>query len=446
MRRQLLIPVTVILCFLTLLLPSTTSISEFPVYRVVIDPGHGGQSLFPRYLHGDRFDTMSGGYRDLFRDGAYGPGVSEHQIMYSIAVRVMNILEHCSGRGAYGTFHDIIKGYSSRSPRIIIEAFLSRPRSFRPGATDADPNAPYRLYDYPDNDGVMQPGRISRINSHRPHMVVSLHCAASGPRDYKGMSSVIVPPYSYLHRGLLYLQGYIERNEVFRGKYAEYWFSESVKRTPFSWYLSDVSLYFLSQPLDNDRYPLYQRSRGYRHNMVQWSYRDRLGWENAAGYAIANTHFTRDIIEFNPSGPFWEREQSLYESYRRHGGPEGYGGDNAYAGNEIIRHIIRAMEKNGHRPSHRRPAKPYVSVWAMPLLVNAINAYIELGYLRRKEDRNMMLYRQDEIAEGIAMGIHSLLAGSEPRVQSADGPRGKRIDLSRYAISNEISYFDEVRR
>ena len=72
----------------------------------------------------------------------------------------------------------------------------------------------------------------------------------------------------------------------------------------------------------------------------------------------------------------------------------------------------------------------------MPLHVNAINAFIELGYLNRARDRQILIKNQDEIAEGIAVGIYSLLTGIEPKDKKyKQVPRGERIDFSKYRMA-----------
>ena len=70
-----------------------------------------------------------------------------------------------------------------------------------------EPNGEFRLFDYPDGQGGFLPGRLSRINKFKPQLVVSLHCASRGPREFKGMNPVLVAPYSFLKDGLEYLQG-----------------------------------------------------------------------------------------------------------------------------------------------------------------------------------------------------------------------------------------------
>jgi hypothetical protein len=62
----------------------------------------------------------------------------------------------------------------------------------------------------------------------------------------------------------------------------------------------------------------------------------------------------------------------------------------------------------------------------MPLNVNAINHFIELGYLNRRIDRHTLLNRQDEIAEGVAVGIYSLLAGMKPLIPDSPTLPGEK--------------------
>ena len=81
----------------------------------------------------------------------------------------------------------------------------------------------------------------------------------------------------------------------------------------------------------------------------------------------------------------------------------------------------------------------------MPLHVNAISAFIELGYLNRSRDRFILTKKQDEIAEGIAIGIFSLLSGLDLKDKKYKyTPRGKGIDFYKYRISGDETYFDAV--
>ena len=57
----------------------------------------------------------------------------------------------------------------------------------------------------------------------------------------------------------------------------------------------------------------------------------------------------------------------------------------------------------------------------------------------------MLINRQDEIAEGVAVGIYSLLAGvGEVKGDFRYKPAGEKIDLQKYNMPDGRSYFDIV--
>lgn len=420
---------------------------EFRCYRVVLDPGHGGLAIHPKSLHGDRYDTLSESFLDFFREGASFRSLEEREIVYSLAEKVKEILDYCGPGGDYQKFVEILRNYTDSIPeRIQIETFMSRGPSLseEEAGIQADPNSPFRLFDYPAINGI-EKGRLSRINALHPHLVVSLHLAARAPRDYHGMSAVIIPPYSFLNRGLQYLRGREHSTDFFRERPYHNWFCEDLHRGPFSWFLNDVSLYTTGYPLDYYRLPRLDDFKGYRHNMVGWIYRDSPGWENYARYHLKNTRYSSNYRDVFLNGSFWDRERSLYENFRRSGGDEGYGGDNCYASFELIRYMLLSLQKSGFTHPELVPGKPYVSTWIMPLHVNAINAFFELGYLARARDRYMLTKKQDELAEGLAVGIYSLFTGIELKSSSFPYmPRGKSIDLEKYRITQDKTYFDIV--
>src|SRR3990172_1690620 len=214
-----------------------------------------------------------------------------------------------------------------------------------------DPNAPYRLFDYPDQEDTMQPGRLSRINAVRPHLVVSLHLAKNAPRDFEGMNPVIVPSFEILHKGLSYLKGEISGKSFYYNTSHLEWFVESETRSDFDWFLSDTSLYFTGYPLKKSSEPARGDFKGYRYNMIQWAYADAPGWRYPAQYHMPGTRYSASIKYFEPEGKFWVRERSPYERYRRDGGNEGFGGDNAYASYEIVRYILYSLHV--HNDDHR---------------------------------------------------------------------------------------------
>jgi hypothetical protein len=438
----------VLAIFVFLLVPESIVRREFPVYRIVLDPGHGGMSLPDRSRHGDRYDLLSGTYLQPFKEGASWGAIEEHAVVYGIARKAAKILELCSEGGDFGRFNRLLERYTAESPRrIIVDVALSRGDSLDREKIRAreDPNGEFRLFDYPGPDGKMRPGRISRINAMRPHLVVCLHVARSGSPYFRGMNPVIAPPFAFLYRGLKVLRGETSDRRFFSSSpYAE-WFDESNERTGYEWFLNDSMLYFSGFPLDSRRKVDAAGFKGYRHNMVDWPYRDDPGWEAVARNHPDYTPYAAAPEKINLSGRYWDRERSEFERFRRDAGEEGFGGDNHYASAEIIRYILFSLRLNGVSHPDQRLSKPYVSVWHMPLYLNAVTAFMELGYFNRPHFRYILTARQDEIAEGIAVGVYSLLAGMAPRDEGgARGPRGKRIDLEKYSVSNEKSYFDKA--
>ncbi len=436
--------------FVAVIFPLDSNRREFPEYLIVLDPGHGGLSLQPREIHGDRFDPISGHYLDDFKEGASYRNLEEHAIAYRIASKAKRLLELCSADGDYKKFFKILRRYTDSMPaRIIIESHMSRGDSTNTEEIKnrKDPNAEFRLFDFPDENGNIKAGRISKINFLKPHLVVSIHLAVRGPTDYRGLNPIIVPPYRILFKGLQYLRADIKsRGFLYKSLYGD-WFSESSRKTDFHWFLKDVSVYFTGHTITADNKINVEKFRGYRYNMVSWRYRDPRGWEYIARYYPKCTRYSQSYEHFTAEGSFWDRERSIHESYRRDGGYEGYGGDNLYSSSEIIRYILLSLylKKGGHLRSEQKLTKPYISIWSLPLHINAISAFIELGYLKVGSHRRMMTRRQDVIAEGIAVGIYSLLAGLKLKAFNFKyKPKGKSIDLEKYYIPNENNYFTIV--
>jgi len=140
---------------------------------------------------------------------------------------------------------------------------------------------------------------------------------------------------------------------------------------------------------------------------------------------------------------FFMRENSIYECYKRSGGPEGYGGDNFYSSQELIRFIRLSLMNNfsslyGAANAQAdellgKHGEPFISDWAIPLFTNAITAFIEIGYLSNSKDRMLLKNNQDAIAEGIAVGIYSLFAGIEIKKQpNLETPKALPIDFTKY--------------
>jgi N-acetylmuramoyl-L-alanine amidase len=419
-----------------------------PEYRVAIDPGHGGVSIKPTEKYGDKFDILSGKYLDTFKEGAAYRKVNEHIIMHQIGTKVKKILELTETDEGFEQFRVIVRKYSDKEiPRVVIRSMMARPES-RPREElekKKDPNENYRLFDYPRADGSIAPGRISAINAFKPQLVLSLHCAEVTSRDRVGMNAVICPSYSFMVKGLEYLQKKRKGAGFFLNSAYADWFEEASSRSLFRWYLSDLSMYFTGYPLDRKNRIDLNKFNGYRYNMVTWRYMDNPGWDKTAIDHPADTHYANDINRFVPEGPYWDRERSKYEEFRREGGPEGYGGDNNFASHEIIRYTLMSIDNAGYQSRDLKIASPYISVWSVPLYVNAVSAYIEFGYIRMPSYSYVLTRMQDQVAEGVAMGIYSLFTGVELKPTSFRfKPKGKSIDLEKYRDSDGNSYFDQV--
>ena len=420
---------------------------EFPVYRVVIDPGHGGVYNENRDKHGDKYDLVTAKYLKYFAEGANMKGYYERDIVFNISTRVIHYLDMCAPDGDFEQFRKILERYTDNNiRRVYIDTIISRDDSipFNLASREEDPNAPYRLYDYPDSDGDIKQGRISKINSFKPHLVVSLHLAKSAPSDYKGMNGIIVPPYNVLKKGFINLRNG-GKEKINDYGVLKSWFKES-KAIPFRLaYFRDCSQYFTGYSLKKNYSIDYRDFNGYKYNMVSWIYNDPPDWYITARDHKPHTRYSDDFMTFRDEGKFWDRERSLYETYRRGDSFKNFGGDNWFATYEIIKFILHSLDNRGVNGRDKIPGKPFVSTWSIPLLVNAISAYIELGYLDRKWDREVLLHRQEEMAEGVAVGVYSLLAGlGEIKGDFRYKPSGKNLDFEKYKMADDKTYFDIV--
>ena len=425
-------------------------------YRVVLDPGHGGFDMSPSSIYGDKFDLISRKYLDRFRPGAYHNGVFEYEETYALARMIQDHLFLTQSKEGQKIFRGILKKYTRKSIKKIqpIEAFLSRANSFPNLYLDIkdDPNAPYRLYDYPDvHTGKMKKGRISVINSFRPQLVVSLHLTTGKKNTVGALNAVITPGFDTFKMALEYAKKPRRRSRV-RAKFkkSDYanWF-QTRGRDHFQSFLLDAWIYFSGYWCDiNALKPIEEKFRGYRHNMVTWRYRDPANWHFRARRHLRWTPYAKNLRYIRLKGAFWQRERSDPESWRREAGFEGYGGDNLYASHELLRYIRKGLLVNHVEKENTLPEilEPYLSTWSVPTYVNAISAYLELGYLDIDADYQRLLKNKKVYAEAIAVGIYSLFFSLKQKKKTLEKhpPRGRAIHFNKYIDHKNGNYFDKV--
>ncbi len=190
-KKRILFFICLFFILLQYIFPITANIYSYPVFRVVLDPGHGGVSWTPLKKHGDRYDTLSENYLDYYKSGAAYGGLHENKIVYQIAKKVKALLYHCSPNGDFSKFESILDKYiDGYAKKIFIATGLSRKESltFKSASKLKDPNEQYRIFDFPGTDGAVKPGRLTRINNMQPHLVVSLHVDTYKPNYLKGIN------------------------------------------------------------------------------------------------------------------------------------------------------------------------------------------------------------------------------------------------------------------
>ena len=192
--------------------------------------------------------------------------------------------------------------------------------------------------------------------------------------------------------------------------------------------------------------PDLEKPRGVRQNQVSWIYKDE---EYRSQKDVINTPgpYSLDYNLFKPIGKFWERENSIEELWRREDGPLLYGGDNHYASDEIMRFVqygVRLLKPHMRAENKIGPINdPFVSSYALPIYVNAIVAYVEIAYLNRLRDRELIIGEQDAVAKSMAVAIYSLYSGLELKKNldfaNPYPPRAQPLDIKKYK-----NYFEKV--
>ncbi len=442
-----------IIFFLFVFIQLSIQAEGLKTYKIILDPGHGGVKQSPYEIYGDKYDPISGKYLEFYKDGAKYNEITEMEVVLDLALELKKLLDLTKTRRGFKKFQSYIKLFSNTKVEWLkLETELTRVDSYKDHnfREKDDKNAKYRLYDYPDfSTGKLMPGRISWINSKTPHIVVSLHINDLGSRNSAvgGMGVVLTPSYKTFELLKRISEGQSPKEEFLNSSWSN-WMIFQHKWSPLENAISDAWIYFHGYwaTKDGSKADL-KRFEGYRQNMITWKYKDNSGWERKVGkegpYAFKHS-------KFKAIGKFWEREKSPLEFRRRENGLEGFGGDNHYAGAELLRYVqyglrLQANELLDQYTNPNPIGKPYISTYSLPMLVNAISAYLELGNIRNSKDMYFLIRKKKRVAISLAVGIFSLFHGLEVKEKEYPYmPVGKRIEFESYVTKSGESYFEDV--
>ena len=421
-------------------------------HRVVIDPGHGGANIFikDRPLKSDRWDPVTNSYLSYYLSGMEADGYKEHLVMLSLAKRVKYYLDLTKNPWTWSKFEELLRKFSPQTQfkPIVFLAKLTRHDSWNHRYEKSDKleiNNNYRLYDYPDERGRVRYGRLSFINYYRPSLVLSLHMTPAGYGNEGGMAAVIAPGFrSYDLVRRIHLKK--ESKDAWK---ASSWNGVILSTEPgwnqFELMRADAWGYFHGYRSNRRGTKInFNAARGIRYNLISWAYKENKNWEKDYHPEMAGP-YALDYADFRPEGKFWERERSQEELWRREKGELSFGGDNYYASDELLRfvqHGVRLL-----RPHMRTEKKigeihyPFASAYVLPIYVNAIVAFLEIAYLNRKRDRNLIIGEEEAVAQSLAVGIYSLYSGLslKPVPENQYPPRGAELDFVKYG-----NYFESA--
>ncbi len=433
--------------------------NDIPVYRIVIDPGHGGA---PKSENDDKWDPITKQYLDTYNIGMKYKNYYEYKIVLKIGRKVDHYLKLTETENGWEKFVKLLRKFSDQEDfkRIVIKSYLTRTNNWEDRKISIKSrrvNDPYRLYDYPKNNKI-ELGRISKINAIKPHIVVSIHLNPGGPGHPGGMASVIAPGFKTFDILRRITLGELPESEFEKLPWSKYWLVNEKGWNQFEMAIADTWVYFHGFRWNKDtKKPWIEKNRGIRYNMVHWIYRDSPDWIVRAKMQMDNNTegpYALDYKKFKPEGPFWEREKSELEYWRREQPlldfNISFGGDNHYASDELLRFIQYGLRiQKPHLRKNNAISEiidPFVSTYGLPTLVNAICAYLEIGHLDVKRDRELVLSYQDDIAISLAVGIYSLIEGLELKKDYKEPfkPRGKNVDLKKYIEHKDGNYFEKV--
>lgn len=422
------------------------SLGAVPVFRIVVDPGHGGVAKDPKAQHGDKYDSVTQTYLETYKQGTEHGNITERKVVLDLAKEVHRILKQTETDAGWKEFEGYLKLFSKKTDftRVTFESKLTRESSFDDDPTSDDPNAIYRLYDFPDpKTGVRRKGRLSKINEHKPHLVLSLHLNPASKGQTGGMGAVLTPGYKTFSQIKKISEKKKSQNAFVNGPWSD-WLIFQSGWSKLENAMADTWIYLHGYwTKKNGKETDVSKFEGYRQNMISWRYADDPNWEKQIGKPgpYATTH-----EDFSETGKFWEREKGKKEEWRREGGKEGFGGDNHYVTKELMRFVqyglpVQLKEKDSPYPELGPIQKPYISTYSLPTYTNALCAFIEIGYVNRSRDMKYLTQNKKETAISLAVGIYSLFVGLDVKknVNLPYNPKGKKVNWERYE-----TYFDDV--
>ncbi|WP_246051904.1 N-acetylmuramoyl-L-alanine amidase [Leptospira idonii] len=426
----------------------STHLFSVPTYQIVVDPGHGGVAKEPVGVHGDKYDSLTQTFLEKYKQGTESGSLTEREVVLKLAQEVHSVLKLTETEEGWVQFSRHLKNFSNEKsfPRVVLKSVLTRNSNYENDPSSEDPNAAYRLYDFPDpKTGVRRKGRLSFINEQKPHLVLSLHLNPAGKGQKGGMAAVLTPGYKTFHL-LKSISEDKKKPKSFLSSPWSDWMVFVANWSKLENAVADAWIYFHGYWSDKSgKKADLDKFEGYRQNMVTWKYADDKNWENKAK-AGGKGPYSKTHSGFSAEGAFWEREKGKKETWRREGGREGFGGDNYYASRELMRFVQFGLreqlkDKNGNYPEVGPIQKPYISTYSLPTYTNAICAFLEIGYINRSRDMKYLTENRKEVAISLAVGIYSLFSGMEMRKPKKMPvvPKGKKINWERYE-----NYFSEV--
>jgi len=383
--------------------------------KICIDPGHGGRPEYGDRDSGDKWSREKKRYLSFYNYGGVSDEITEHEYVLELAELMEKEILKLNTEEGKKIAEDFLKKHGITIKKfkeydILLKTYLTRKDSAKEGDESPDVNCFYRNFDSPvdpaGGDYSIQKGRLSRINDFSPHLTISLHLNFVRAQSFSGMHALFAPSYqefSYIHSNR------DDKDKIENMDIVKYWNFPHKRYENGNWMINDASTYFTGKRLDGT-------DIGKRNTMITWSYSD--------DYEVAQK-------PSGFSGNFWDRERSVYEKYRRKGGPEGMGGDNLFFSSELLRWVSYLMRKEDSKEVEIRD--PSASDWSICLYNNSITAGLELGNIYSNRDRKFLLEKKRELAKYLAYGIYAVLHGADLRdVDYKYVPSGKRLDLFKY--------------